>query len=73
MNPNHLIKAHLLRRVSGENMATALDDDVASLLAGLDGPETSQVQHCEKAKKTSHTYEMQHSSNFRLDRRLQKK
>ena len=51
MNPNHLIKAHLLRRVSGENMATALDDDVASLLAGLDGPETSLVQNCEKAKK----------------------
>ena len=36
-----------VRRVSGENMATALDDDVASLLAGLDGPETSQVQHWE--------------------------
>ena len=26
-------------------MATALDDDVASLLAGLDGPDNSQVQH----------------------------
>ena len=38
-----------VRRVSGENMATALDDDVASLLAGLDGPECSQVHRCGKA------------------------
>ena len=36
---------HIARRVSGDNMATALDDDVASLLAGLDGPDNSQVQH----------------------------
>ena len=31
------------RRVSGANLATALDDDVASLLAGLDNTDTSQV------------------------------
>ena len=31
--------------MSGENLATALDDDVASLLAGLDGPDNSQVQY----------------------------
>ena len=63
----------MLRRVSGENMATALDDDVASLLAGLDGPESSQVQHCKKATNKRHTNEMQHVSNFRLDSHLQKK
>lgn len=54
-----------VRRVSGENMATALDDDVASLLAGLDGPESSQVHRCGKATNSTIVI-------FREDSRLQR-
>lgn len=42
------------RRVSGSNMATALDDDVASLLAGLDGDGPAQPPPAKKVKQERH-------------------